>query len=101
MSSVRAELVVPEDIRSAATPERSPAPTTGLSPAPDGVVRFTVTKVTWMREDTTTRAEVSAKADVWAAGSEGTVALIAMDASLDHLRTGDVLMLHVDPRSRA
>lgn len=95
------ELIVPDALLSAATPEKAPAPEPALSPAPHGLIRFTVTQVSWMRLDPGTSCQVQALAETWASGSSGTLNLMVGDTSLDHLRVGDVLTLHADPREPA
>lgn len=93
------ELIVPDP--SSATPEKAPTPEPARSPAPDGLIRFTVTQVSWQRQQPGTSCQVAALADTWASGSSGTLSLMVGDTSLDHLRVGDVLVLHADPREPA
>jgi hypothetical protein len=91
------ELVVPPEVLAVAA-QRAPDPQPALSPAPHGLIRFSVVRVDWQRADAGTICSVEAEAGPWAAAASGTLSLVVRDTSLDHLRVGDVLTLHADPR---
>jgi hypothetical protein len=96
------ELIVPDEARAAPQAQKAPDPQPALSPEPHGLIRFHVTRVEWQRRPGSgPSCAVDADADAWASGASGSISLVAVDNSLDHLRVGDVLMLQADPRSAA
>jgi hypothetical protein len=97
-TSAASELIVPDEARAAPQAQKAPDPQPALSPAPHGLIHFSVVRVGWQRADAGTTCSVDADAGPWAAAASGTLSLTVRDTSLDHLRVGDVLTLHADPR---
>lgn len=90
------EIILP--VSATVTPEKAPAPPAPLSPAPDGLIHFTVTQMTWMTQKPGTSCQLLADAETWGTASAGSLNLLVNDTSLDHIRVGDRLTLVADRR---